>query len=136
MEDFNIGKHCNVCNILDYLSYHCKTCDKSYCKTHYHNEYSCPFINENIDKHNQNNINNDDIKEFKNINFDFIICHFCNQKWYKHKGYGECDSCKNIFCLNHKIESSHNCKDGKIGKKESARNRKAEIMEKLKKNKI
>lgn len=122
MEDYSIGEKCGIegCNQLDYLNYNCKVCNINLCKTHYHNEYSCPNSNKNElnNKYLLNNNNN-------NLN-DYILCNFCNNKLYiKIKPCITCEDCKLEFCWDHKIPSSHNCiANKKIGMKASFEKRK------------
>lgn len=127
MEDFHTGKHCEIqdCNYLDYLPYKCNTCKKYLCKTHYHNEYSCSEYIEN-----QKNV-------FKKIEFDKSVCDFCKQIVNKNlKEYVICEVCKGFYCWNHRIQSSHECKNKKgYSTKSSLENRRKEnfFFENLKK---
>ena len=126
MEDFKCGNQCEFegCKQLDYLNYFCKNCEKNYCKEHYHNEYNCSY---------KSTYTVELEKEFKKADIELITCFFCNIQSIKVK-CAECLFCKQWFCWDHKIESNHNCKeDGKIGKKEKAKVRKNEFMERLNK---
>lgn len=131
MEDFKTGKQCDVegCSLLDYLNYTCQACDKNLCKSHYHNEYNCPYDLDPNSKFKQVE------KECKMISdMEYIICAFCHKKVLKYKGSVVCGFCDLVFCFNHRIESSHNCsKDGKKGKKEQAHIRKNAFIDKLSK---
>lgn len=132
MEDFGIGKNCDIesCGQNDYLNYTCQVCKKNLCKQHYHNEYSCPFSSEI--NNSQFSLQND--KECKMItDMEYIICDFCKRKELKHKGTVVCEFCSGTFCFTHRIESLHECKkDGKVGKKQQAQIKKIEFKERLK----
>ena len=90
------------CNQKDYLNFYCNKCKKNLCKIHYHNEISCPF-----NKEKEENNNN---KEF---NYQIKKCDFCNINILNMEPI-ECPLCKGLFCLKHKMETSHNCKKREI----------------------
>ena len=92
--------------LLDYLCYNCKSCKKNLCKKHYHNEISCPFTDKMkiiYDKKLENKI----LNKANNINSE---CNFCNIVIYNNKGY-ECNYCKKNYCLKHRLEIDHKCKE-------------------------
>ena len=87
-----------LCNQIDYLNFHCNACGKNLCKNHYHHELSCPFSN---NKKEENK---------KNFEFNYQIknCDFCKGE-IKNMEPIQCQFCKKLFCLKHKLESDHNC---------------------------
>ena len=87
-----------LCNQIDYLNFHCNACGKNLCKNHYHHELSCPF---SINKREENK---------KNVEFNYQIknCDFCKGE-IKNMEPIQCQFCKKLFCLKHKLESDHNC---------------------------
>ena len=87
-----------LCNQIDYLNFHCNACGKNLCKNHYHHELSCPFSN---NKKEENK---------KNVEFNYQIknCDFCKGE-IKNMEPIQCQFCKKLFCLKHKLESDHNC---------------------------
>ena len=87
-----------LCNQIDYLNFHCNSCGKNLCKNHYHHELSCPFSN---NKKEENK---------KNVEFNYQIknCDFCKGE-IKNMEPIQCQFCKKLFCLKHKLESDHNC---------------------------
>ena len=87
-----------LCNQIDYLNFHCNACGKNLCKNHYHHELSCPFGN---NKKEENK---------KNVEFNYQIknCDFCKGE-IKNMEPIQCQFCKKLFCLKHKLESDHNC---------------------------
>ena len=87
-----------LCNQIDYLNFHCNACGKNLCKNHYHHELSCPFSN-NKKEENKNNV------EF---NYQIKNCDFCKGE-IKNMEPIQCQFCKKLFCLKHKLESDHNC---------------------------
>ena len=86
-----------LCNQIDYLNFHCNACGKNLCKNHYHHELSCPFSN---NKKEENK---------KNVEFNYQIknCDFCKGE-IKNMEPIQCQFCKKLFCLKHKLESDHN----------------------------
>ena len=87
-----------LCNQIDYLNFHCNACGKNLCKNHYHHELSCPF-SDNKKEENK-----------KNVEFNYQIknCDFCKGE-IKNMEPIQCQFCKKLFCLKHKLESDHNC---------------------------
>ena len=87
-----------LCNQIDYLNFHCNACGKNLCKNHYHHELSCPFSD---NKREENK---------KNVEFNYQIknCDFCKGE-IKNMEPIQCQFCKKLFCLKHKLESDHNC---------------------------
>ena len=87
-----------LCNQIDYLNFHCNSCGKNLCKNHYHHELSCPF-SDNKKEENK-----------KNVEFNYQIknCDFCKGE-IKNMEPIQCQFCKKLFCLKHKLESDHNC---------------------------
>ena len=87
-----------LCNQIDYLNFHCNACGKNLCKNHYHHELSCPFSN---NKKEENK---------KNVEFNYQIknCDFCKGE-IKNMEPIQCQFCKKLLCLKHKLESDHNC---------------------------
>ena len=85
------------CFQIDYLNFHCNACGKNLCKIHYHHELSCPFSSQKEETK-------------KNVNFDYQIkyCDFCRGE-IKNMEPVQCDFCKKLFCLKHRLESDHDC---------------------------
>jgi len=100
--DNQIGKHCDYpcCNQIDYLNFHCNVCGKNLCKLHYHHELSCPFAK---------NKEEENIKKKKlEFNYQITKCDFCKCE-IKNMDPVQCQFCKKLFCLKHKLESDHDC---------------------------
>jgi len=104
------------------LNFYCNKCKKNLCKEHYHNEVSCPFIKDD---------NNEENKKKIEFNYQIKKCDFCKGD-IKNMEPIECPFCKGLFCLEHRLESDHKCKN-KI--KESISDKYAEIRQ-LAKRKI
>ena len=85
------------CNQIDYLNFHCNVCGKNLCKTHYHHELSCPFAK-----------NKEENKEKVEFNYQIKKCDFCSEE-IKNIEPVQCEFCKKLFCLKHRLESDHNC---------------------------
>ena len=88
------------CNQIDYLNFHCNVCGKNLCKLHYHHELSCPFAK---------NKEEENIKK-KKLEFNYQIkkCDYCKCD-IKNMDPVQCQFCKKLFCLKHKLESDHDC---------------------------
>lgn len=94
------------CSLKDYLNFLCKKCNKNLCKEHYHHEVSCPF---NLNKEEEIKNNNYTKTNTTNLNCAFDKCGIAI---YNSIGY-DCKLCKLIFCMNHRLECDHDCKNRK-----------------------
>lgn len=129
MEDQNIGKNCNYpnCMMLDYLNFVCNRCNKNLCKEHYHNVYSCPF-----------STNTEESSKINEMDFLVTKCSFCKGDILNSHGE-QCQFCKKLFCLKHRLESDHKCdkmpNKSMRGRYEGVKGKFQEKLEQLKKNK-
>lgn len=109
MFDSNIGQHCQVCNIRDYLPLKCtQGCNKFFCKNCFHN-HKCT---EQIKNNKTNEINNIYKKELccynkckTSVSSSMgIKCTKCNRKVcipHRHKHYEICNKDKDKIKNNH-----------------------------------
>jgi len=100
MFDDYMGKHCQEenCNMKDYVSTYCKSCNKDFCKEHAHHFTSC--------------------KEYKEVSLPIKQtikpttttgkCNFCNSSILYVKI--SCKDCHKTFCLKHRLEADHKCR--------------------------
>jgi hypothetical protein len=97
MEDANIGKHCDICMVKDYLNFYCPSCNKNLCKEHYHNEVNCKEYKQV------------DVEVLKRITTD-VRCSFCSIEIFN-KNEVVCNLCTLPFCFKHRLYEDHKCKN-------------------------
>ena len=85
------------CNQIDYLNFHCNVCGKNLCKNHYHHEESCPFSEKK-----------EEAKKKVEFNYQIKKCDFCKGD-IKNIEPVQCEYCKKMFCLKHRLEFDHDC---------------------------
>nr|XP_027195810.1 AN1-type zinc finger protein 1-like [Dermatophagoides pteronyssinus] len=94
----NLGQHCSICSMLDYLPIKCVHCNNYFCKIH-RISHGCMTdkqyeSNETISKDSKSN--------------DFIKCHFCSNSVQITQS-SICNHCLNRFCLHHRHQVDHKC---------------------------
>lgn len=101
MFDSNIGQHCQVCNLRDYLPLKCTLgCNKTFCKDCFKN-HQCSQLKKNNYKTNENKIQSKkELCCYNNCKTSVsgalgIKCHNCNKKTcisHRHQHYDICNS--------------------------------------------
>ena len=104
MFDDNIGKICQhaECNQKDYLNFYCSSCNKNYCKKHYHHDLSCPYV------FTDHNLSKADPGWNKDSSIMTLNCYYCHLKIPEFSRL-RCKFCLNDFCLKHRLEMDHKC---------------------------
>ena len=100
--EIDIGKHCNLkeCNQLDFLPFKCNKCNLYFCLEHMSPElHNCKFLDSNIIKCNKVSAN-----KTKQVDK-------CFYKKCKKNIIHNCKFCQKNFCVIHRLQEVHNCKD-------------------------
>ena len=111
MFDSDIGQHCQVCNIRDYLPLKCTDgCNKFFCNKCFHN-HKCT---EQIINNKTNEIKNNKTNEIK-INYKKEVCCYNKCKTSVTSSMGiKCTKCNKKVCIPHRHKHYEICNKDKL----------------------
>ena len=112
MEFENLGKHCKICNVKDFLPFRCMYCDSYYCKEH-RDKHNCveanPLSRQKISTQKMYSSKLERKSPLKKRNrMPRYKCSVEGCKT-KEKFPVKCFRCNQNFCLKHRFQELHKC---------------------------